>query len=145
MTLNQVIKEITKIGEKHSQIKFVFFGDVWERLSNGEVSYPALFLTLADASISAKHIEYRFSIYIMDRVLSGNENEIEILSDMTLIGQDVVAQLRHPSQQWVLSDSLPISYYTESDPDYLGGIKIDITLTLPSINDRCQVPSEYDI
>jgi len=81
----------------------------------------------------------------MDRMLSEETNETEVLSDMTLIGEDVMAQLRKPTQQWVVSDNASITYYTESDPDYLAGIKIDITLTLPSINNRCQVPSTYGI
>jgi hypothetical protein len=145
MTLNQIVKEITTIGNDHEQIKFVYFGDVWERLSNGEVTYPALFFTLTSAQFLAKQIQYNFSIYLMDRMLSEETNETEVLSDMTLIGEDVMAQLRKPTQQWVVSDNASITYYTESDPDYLAGIKIDITLTLPSINNRCQVPSTYGI
>ena len=43
MTLNQLVQKITTYANNHEQIKFVYFGDVWDRLSNGEVSYPAIF------------------------------------------------------------------------------------------------------
>ena len=69
MTLNQIVKQITSIGNNHEQIKFVYFGDIWERLSNGEVTYPAMFFSLTDAQILAKQIQYNFSIYVMDRIL----------------------------------------------------------------------------
>jgi hypothetical protein len=38
---------------------------------------------------------------------------------------------------------MPLSFFTESDPDLLAGVKLDTTLTVPFLNDRCQVPSNY--
>ena len=141
MTLNQIVKQITTFANNHEQIKFVYFGDVWERLSNGEVTYPAMFFTLIDAQILAKQIQYNFSIYVMDRMLMEETNETEVLSDMTLIGQDMVAELRDHIYNWVVSDNMPMTFYTESDPDYLAGVKIDFSLTLSSLNDTCQIPT----
>jgi hypothetical protein len=141
MTLNQIVKQITTFGNNHEQIKFVYFGDVWERLSNGEVTYPAMFFSLIDAQILAKQIQYNFSIYVMDRMLMEETNETEVLSDMTLIGQDMVAKLRSPEYNWTANDNMALSFYTESDPDYLAGVKIDFSLTLSSLNDTCQIPS----
>lgn len=147
MTLNQIVKELTKIGNDHEQINYVYFGDVWERLSNGEVTYPAMFMTLTGASFGAKDIGYSFSLYFMDRMLMEETNETEVLSDMTQVAGDIVAQLRYPEDYsivtWSLNQNLPITFYTESDPDLLAGVKLDITLTLPFINNRCQVPSNY--
>lgn len=140
-TLNQVIAQITEIGERHLQINTTYFGDVWERLSNGEVTYPAMFFSLTGATLLSKQLQYNFSIYLMDRMLSEETNETDVLSDMTSVGQDIVALLRAPYQTWTIGENAIISYFTESDPDYLAGIKIDITLTLPSINNRCVIPT----
>ena len=140
MTLNQIVKQITEFGNNHEQIKFVYFGDVWERLSNGEVTYPAMFFNLNDAQILAKQIQYNFSIYVMDRMLMEETNETEVLSDMTLVGQDMVASLRDHIYEWIVSDNMSVTFYTESDPDYLAGVKIDFSLTLSSLNDTCQIP-----
>jgi hypothetical protein len=141
MTLNQIVKQITEFGNNHEQIKFVYFGDVWERLSNGEVTYPAMFFNLNDAQILAKQIQYNFSIYVMDRMLMEETNETEVLSDMTLVGQDMVASLRDHIYNWIVSDNMSVTFYTESDPDYLAGVKIDFSLTLSSLNDTCQIPT----
>ena len=141
MTLNQIVKQITQFGNNHEQIKFVYFGDVWERLSNGEVTYPAMFFNLNDAQILAKQIQYNFSIYVMDRMLMEETNETEVLSDMTLVGQDMVASLRDHIYSWVVSDNMSVTFFTESDPDYLAGLKIDFSLTLSSLNDTCQIPT----
>ena len=96
MTLNQIVTELKKIGNAHEQINFVYFGDVWERLSNGEVTYPAMFYTLTGATMVEKEIQYSFSLYFMDRMLAEETNETEVLSDMTQVGADVIAQLRFP-------------------------------------------------
>ena len=144
LTLNQIVKQITTLGNDHEQINFVYFGDVWERLSNGEVTYPAMFFTLTSANILAKNIEYQFSLYFMDRMLMEETNETEVLSDMTLVGQDIVAQLRYPKAIWTIGDNAAITFFTESDPDYLAGVKIDISMQLPYLNDRCAVPSIYN-
>ena len=147
MTLNQIVNELTKIGNDHEQINFVYFGDVWERLSNGEVTYPAMFFTLTGATIGAKEIDFNFSFYFMDRMLSEETNETEVLSDQTLVAQDFIAQLRYPLDYgvvtWTCGDSIPMTYFTESDPDFLAGVKCDIALNLPFINNRCQVPTNY--
>jgi hypothetical protein len=141
MTLNQIVKQITEFGNNHEQIKFVYFGDVWERLSNGEVTYPAMFFNLNDAQILTKQIQYNFSIYCMDRMLMEETNETEVLSDMILVGQDMVASLRDPIYNWIANDNMSVTFYTESDPDYLAGVKIDFSLTLSSLNDTCQIPT----
>jgi len=141
MTLNQIVKQISAFGNNHEQIKFVYFGDVWERLSNGEVTYPAMFFNLNDAQILAKQIQYNFSIYVMDRMLMEETNETEVLSDMTLVGQDMVASLRDHIYNWIVSDNMSVTFFTESDPDYLAGVKIDFSLTLSSLNDTCQIPT----
>ena len=147
MTLNQIVKELTKIGNDHEQINYVYFGDVWERISNGEITYPAMFMTLTGASFGAKDIGYSFSLYFMDRMLMEETNETEVLSDMTQVAGDIVAQLRYPEDYsivtWSLNQNLPITFYTESDPDLLAGVKLDATLVVPFINNRCQVPSNY--
>jgi hypothetical protein len=33
-----------------------------------------------------------------------------------------------------------MEFFVESEPDVLAGVKADVTLTLSSINNRCQVP-----
>jgi hypothetical protein len=101
-----------------------------------------MFFNLNDAQILAKQIQYNFSIYVMDRMLMEETNETEVLSDMTLVGQDMVASLRDHIYSWIVSDNMSVTFFTESDPDYLAGLKIDFSLTLSSLNDTCQIPTD---
>jgi hypothetical protein len=113
---------------------------VYNRLSNGDVTYPAMFFGLESASMLAKQIQYTFSLYFMDRQLQETEG-LEVLSDMTLVAQDIVAELRNNANEWIVGDNIAMTYFVEEDPDYLAGVRLDVTFTLPSINNRCQIPT----
>jgi hypothetical protein len=138
-TLNQIVKKITDYGSQHAQIEFVLYGDVVDHLSQGEVTYPAFFFNMSGVSMLAKQITYTFSLYFMDRQIENTE-EIEVMSDQLLICQDIIALIRDNANEWLVSENIPMEFFVESEPDVLAGVKADITLTLSSINNRCQVP-----
>ena len=140
MTLNQIVKKITDYGSQHPQINFVLYGDVVDHLSQGEVTYPAMFFNIEDVSILAKQIQYTFGIYFMDRQIENTE-ELEVMSDQLLTCQDIIAQIRNYANEWIVNDNIPMSMFTESEPDVLAGVKASVSLVLPSINNRCQIPS----
>ena len=140
MTLNQIVKKITDYGSQHPQIKFVLYGDVYDHLSQGEVTYPAMYFNIEDLSISAKQIQYTFGIYFMDRQIENTE-ELEVMSDQILVCQDIVAQIRNNANEWIVGESIPMVLFVESEPDVLAGVKASISLVLPSINNRCQIPT----
>lgn len=140
MTLNQIVKKITDYGNLHPQINFVLYGDIYDHLSQGEVTYPAMFFNIEDVSIQAKQIQYTFGIYFMDRQIENTE-ELEVMSDQILTAQDIVAQIRNNANEWIVGDNIPMILFVESEPDVLAGVKTSVSLVLPSINNRCQIPS----
>lgn len=140
MTLNQIVKEIKSYGENHPQINTVYFGAFSDKLDDNDVVYPAMFFDMTDASISAKLITYNFVIYLLDRHLVETD-ALEVLSDMNLVAQDIVAKFRDPSNTWVTGDAIGVNYFTEDSPDYLAGASLNISITLPSLNNRCQIPT----
>jgi hypothetical protein len=140
MTLNQIVQKITNYASQHPQINFVLYGDVVDHLSQGEVTYPAMFFNIEDVSILAKQIQYTFGIYFMDRQIENTE-ELEVMSDQLLTCQDIIAQIRNYANEWIVNENIPMSMFTESEPDVLAGVKASVTLILPSINNRCQIPT----
>ena len=138
-TLNQIVKKIEDYGNQHAQIKFVLYGDVVDHLSQGEVTYPAFFFNMSDVGMLAKQITFTFSLYFMDRQIENTE-EIEVMSDQLLICQDIIAFIRDNANEWLVSENIPMEFFVESEPDVLAGVKADVTLTLSSINNRCQIP-----
>ena len=139
MTLNQIITQIKSYGVNHPQINYVLFGEFADKLDDEDVTYPAMFIDLQNANFSAKQLSYVFNIYLLDRHLQETD-ALEVLSDMSLVAEDMVALFRAPTTTWVVDDSLPMQFFREADPDFLAGVRIDVTLTLPSLNNRCQIP-----
>jgi hypothetical protein len=139
MTLNNIIAQIKSYGVNHPQINYVLFGEFADKLDDEDVTYPAMFIDLQSANFSAKQLSYVFNIYLLDRHLQETD-ALEVLSDMSLVAEDMVALFRAPTTTWVVDDSLPMQFFREADPDFLAGVRIDVTLTLPSLNNRCQIP-----
>lgn len=139
MTLNNIIAQITSYGTSHPQINTVYFGDFADKLDDADVIYPAMFYDLNDGNFLAKQLSFSFSIYLLDRHLLETGAQ-EVLSDMSLVAEDIVARLRTPSNEWITSDNINVQFFREAEPDYLAGVRLDVTITLPSINNRCQIP-----
>jgi hypothetical protein len=139
MTLNQIVKQITGYGTSHPQISTVYFGDFADKLDDADIVYPAMFYDLESGNFLAKQLSFTFSIYLLDRHLVETDAQ-EVLSDMSLVAEDIVARLRTPSNEWITSDTINMQFFREAEPDYLAGVRLDVSITLPSINNRCQIP-----
>ena len=139
MTLNQIVQQITSYGTSHPQISTVYFGDFADKLDDADVVYPAMFYDLESGNFLAKQLSFSFSIYLLDRHLVETDAQ-EVLSDMSLVAEDIVARLRSPSNEWITSDNINVQFFREAEPDYLAGVRLDVSITLPSINNRCQIP-----
>jgi len=143
LTLNQTIKQIRDIALSHDQINTVYFGDVWEFLAQSDNVYPAMFYSLTGSNISGKNLAMNFSLFFLDRQLQDESNETDVLSDQLLVAQDIFAMISYPKFDWEIDQNVNIEFFTENEKDYLAGVKFDIVLNYPMINDRCQVPSSF--
>lgn len=141
LTLNQTINLIKQIGQSHEQINTVYFGDVWEFLAQTDNVYPSMFYSLTGSSINGRELTMSFSLFFLDRQLTDETNETEVLSDQLLIAQDVISMLFHPNWQWYLSDQINLEFFTENEKDYLAGVKADVSFIYPFLSNRCQIPS----
>jgi hypothetical protein len=139
LTLNQIVQRITDYGAQHHQIQSVKFGEIYNWLSDSEIVYPSLFFNVDNANVLARQTKFIFSIYIMDRQLQ-ESNGLEVMSDTTLIGQDIIALLRDNNNPWIIDEIIPLEYFVEGEPDYLAGVRLGVGLTISNINNRCEVP-----
>ena len=143
LTLNQTIKLIKDIASSHYQINSIYFGDIWEFLNQTDNVYPAMFYSLNSSSIEDKNIKLNFSLFFMDRQLQNEDNENEVLSDQLLIAQDIIAMMKFPKFDWEIDPTINLEFYTENEKDYLAGVKADIAINFPMINDRCVLPANF--
>lgn len=151
MTLNQIIARIQGIAEAHEQINTFFFGDVDEFLAADNL-YPACFMGMPAESGVKGETDLSFSLYFLDRVIQGGSdtdntfNETEVLSDQRETALDIFAQIAYQKFDpvWNVDPSFSLEYFNERDEDYLGGVKINITIKMPYTTNRCQVPTIYN-
>ena len=144
MTLNQIVQTITNLGNAHQQIESVYFGDLVDYLSRGsENVYPSFYFDLTGGTVAERGLTLNFSLYFFDRMLHEETNETEVLSDMLEVCQDIIAQLRSQVFEFDEGLSANLSFFTEDTPELLAGVRADISLELPFLANRCQVPSTY--
>lgn len=143
MTLNQVIKVFENFATAHKQINSFGFGDVWEIASSGTVNYPLMWTELQPSLIKRNVTEYKLRIILMDLVHKGEGNENEVLSDMMLIAQDVIDELKHPDYTFRYTDEeVAIEDFTERFDDEVTGVVFDVVIGVKRPSDRCAIP--YD-
>jgi hypothetical protein len=96
---------------------------------------------LEPSVVSGKTLTMNFNLLFMDLVNKDEGNETEVLSDMQLVGLDVLYQLQHPDYAWTLqTDNITIEDFTERLDDEVSGVLLKISLKIPSPYDRCAIP-----
>lgn len=140
MTLNQLVAAIQALGENHALIKRTFQGTIVDFLST-ENLYPAMLFDVTGAAINGSEQSINFEMYFMDRVAQDTSNEMEVLSDQLQTAQDIVAQMRNQNNEYELADNVQITFFVDDTGDVLGGVRLDITINLGYISNRCVVPT----
>ena len=139
-TLNQIFQLIETEATAHQQIKQYGQGDVWE-ISPKELDYLVLWAIEEGASVSERTLTYNIRLLAMDRVLPGEENEEEVLSDTLLILLDFVAYFRQLHTEDVnIQTSVSFEPFTERFDDKVTGHSCILSLTQPYNYNKCQIP-----
>jgi hypothetical protein len=146
MTLNQIVSRVRSLALSHKMVRTFRFGGPDEFLANGEVVYGACFVELLNGSDSrvTKLKTYNLRFYFLDRVHVSEEartNETEVLSDMASVGDDMLAMLRY-YDDWEIGDNSSFLRRVEFTEDEVAGFSLDVSVSVESLSDRCQVPAE---
>jgi len=139
-TLNQIFQLIETEATAHQQINQYGQGDVWE-INPKELDYLVLWAIEEGASVSERTLTYNIRLLAMDRVLPGEENEEEVLSDTLLILLDFVAYFRQLHSEGVdIQTSVSFEPFTERFDDKVTGHSCVLSLTQPYNYNKCQIP-----
>jgi hypothetical protein len=149
LTLNQIIARIRTLSLSHDQVNSFYFGDVHEFLANGDITYPAVFLESFPGVIDrANKIQrYTFRLYVYDLVhvaTDTEENETEVLSDMSSVADDILSMLFNPVYQdhWIIGETALKGFGTEKLDDMVAGAEVEFTVGVEYLADSCMVPGE---
>jgi hypothetical protein len=144
MTLKEIIATIEELGNKHLMIATTYNGAAMDRLALSDVEYPMFTFDVSNARISGQTIEFDFSMFFFDRLQADASNEREVQSDQLSIAEDIIAQLKYGGwDSFVLSDNVPIVFFTDNTPEMLAGVNATATVIVDFIADRCSVPTTF--
>lgn len=146
MTLNQVVKRIQTLALDHKQIKNFYRGEVTDFLIDKKTRYASCFLQDSTGNIdpAQKGTVLNFRLFLLDLVHvseDAKDNELDVLSDMLSIAEDLVAEMDDSVyQEWKIG-SCPVTFVKEHLDDMVAGVVIDLSITKLYIKDTCAVPN----
>lgn len=146
-SLKQILRKVRHFQENHLQINDFRFGDVTQLLNNGDIKYPALFCDINPTSIDRVNMEtvFNLSFWIADLSnVSGDTrlNEIDVLSDLTKIAEDLVSLFSSYKMQdeWEVKEVTDVEYLMDGNEDCAILAKFNISLALDYIPNDCSIP-----
>jgi len=147
ITLNQTIKNLNNIANAHYQINSFGNGSVVEFATSGITNYPAMWVDYEAPQVQGNAYVYVLRIFIMDRLIKGKTNELELFSDIQQICLDIISQLNSTIYGWkLITDNITLSPFSEprfDDED--AGYYFDVQLKQPFKYDTCQIPFDSTI
>lgn len=149
LTLNQIISRLRSLALSHRQINHFYFGDPHEFTANGDITYPACFVESQPGVMNrtTKEQQFNFRVYFLDKVhvsQDTEENETEVLSDMSSVADDMIALILNPLYQddWIVSETVIKALGTEQFDDMVAGVVIEVGIIVEFLPDSCAVPAD---
>jgi hypothetical protein len=103
-----------------------------------------LFLWAIEESVvlSERTLTYNIRLLAMDRVLPGEENEQEVMSDTIQVLLDFVAYFRQlHTTDLSIQTSVTLEPFTERFDDKVSGHACVLSITQPYDYNKCQIPT----
>ena len=140
-TLNEILTIIETQANAHLQVKQYGHGDVWE-INPKELDYLVLWAIEESVVLSERTLTYNIRLLAMDRVLPGEENEQEVMSDTIQVLLDFVAYFRQlHTTDLSIQPSVTLEPFTERFDDKVSGHSCVLSITQPYDYNKCQIPN----
>lgn len=132
-SLNQLLKKLSEIALAHAQIKSYHQGQIYDASADGAIEYPCLWAVPNGGTpdIKGNLFLYKISLFMMDKDNSDGSNQIDILSDTTLILLDVLSKLEHESDspnEWGIESVTEFTPFVDSQLDTVTGHSTELTI-----------------
>ena len=144
-TLNQLIENVRQIATNHRQIHDFYYGDEWEYLTSGVTQTPSLRIVCPSVVRSSRTTQFNVDFSIYSNVLRTELDETEVESDLVLIAEDVIAQMRKDEYGWIVSDEgVNIDIRTEHTQKMFTVVTFTLQVLISKPDDRCTIPFDSD-
>lgn len=141
-TIKDVVNKLNEFANNHPQINEFVFGNP-SRIQTNNREFVLLWLSLKPSKTNGPSGQYTFDMYILDVLEQDNSNELDVISDNMIIGNDVIANFFLDEQYHngfeIDEENVIITPVADFD-QHLTGLKFTITLYMKNNLDSCSIP-----
>jgi len=122
-------------------------GNIYEfsmNASGGTAVYPLMFISPQNVSYDLNTTTYTLQILFADRINDDMSNQIDVLSDMSIQSKRFISYIQRGMNQDpplfdIMDNTMPVTGipFLERFNDYVGGISMDINITIFEYIDAC--------
>lgn len=143
MTFKRTVDELFDFANAHQQLNGWGFGnlvDYGQMEDETTTLYPFLFITPQNIEYGKTYTTYQFTITIGDQVRDDEENRVACISNMQMIGKDLLSYI----QQGNLIDYFDFDFPVQATPfverfnDIIGGVSLDLSLRVVDSLNLCE-------
>lgn len=143
MTFKRVIDEIYNFSDAHNQVNGKGFGNLvdYGKMDDETTTlYPFVFITPQNITYDRTYTTYQFTITIGDQVQNDEENRVNVISNMQMIGKDLLSYIKQGNLQDFFDFDFPVTAipFVERFNDVIGGISMDISLKVVDSLNLCE-------
>jgi hypothetical protein len=140
---NGIIQLFSNIADAHRQLNSFGSGEESDGVSSGGDAplYPRLFVVPVKSVVLSNSVQHTFKVEVMDLVARDLSNREEVLSDTSLILQDVIKIFRNEFPELItLTGSSTLLPFMEKLQDNVYGWAADLILECAFDQNVCDVP-----
>ena len=143
MTFKRAVDEIFNFSNAHKQVNGWGFGnlvDYGKMEDETTTLYPFVFITPQNISYNRTYTIYQFTITIGDQVRDDEENRVSVISNMQMIGKDLLSYIQQDNLQTYFDFDFPVNAipFVERFNDIIGGVSLDLSVKVVDPLNLCE-------
>ena len=143
MTFKRAVDEIFNFSDAHKQLNGWGFGNVvdYGKMEDETTTlYPFLFITPQNISYGRTYTIYDFTITIEDQVQDDEENRVSVISNMQMIGKDLLSYIQQDNLETYFDFDFPVTAvpFVERFNDIIGGVSMNLSVKVVDSINTCE-------
>ena len=143
MTFKRAVDEIFDFADAHKQVNGWGFGNLvdYGKMEDETTSlYPMVFITPQNIIYDKTYTTYEFTITIGDQVQNDEENRVSVISNMQMIGKDLLAYIQQGNLQTFFDFDFPVTAvpFVERFNDIIGGVSMQLSVRVVDSINTCE-------
>jgi len=143
-SFKNIIKDLETFCDEHKQINSFNWGELSE-VSTKDMNYPSVFVQPVPGAIVGTMMMLSFEVYVFDVTKQDRSNLLEVMSDMLLVGNDIISQYFDDEDEFDFTldeDGVTITPFEAKFDDYTAGWIFDINIEVANSYNTCAIPKD---